>query len=142
MMEAARREEILRRWFEMWLIGKDLGIAQIFSPDAYYVESWGPAYRGVESIRQWFEEWNTRGKVVSWPIERFFHESSRTVAQWAFRAEMYDGTVEAFDGMSLVEWNEEGQIRFLKEFGCNTANYDPYENGPTPHFRNEKPKWF
>ena len=51
-MEAARREEILRRWFEMWLIGKDLGIAQIFSPDAYYVESWGPAYRGVESIRQ------------------------------------------------------------------------------------------
>ena len=33
------REKIIRLWFEMWLAKKDLGISEIFSNNAIYIES-------------------------------------------------------------------------------------------------------
>ena len=33
------RETIIRRWFDMWLQKKDLGIAEMFSDNATYIES-------------------------------------------------------------------------------------------------------
>lgn len=41
------REAILRRWFSMWLEGKDQGIAALFQEDALYIESWGPSIRAL-----------------------------------------------------------------------------------------------
>ena len=106
-MGTEQREAAIRRWFEMWLLGRDLGIAGLFSPDARYIESWGPAYRGVHRIEHWFHEWNTRGKVAEWTILQFFHKPDQTAVEWRFRAEMNDGTVQAFDGVSLVRWDDE-----------------------------------
>ncbi len=36
---------------------KDLGIADIFSDDAIYTESWKPEYKDISKIELWFEEW-------------------------------------------------------------------------------------
>jgi len=136
------REKIIRLWFEMWLRGEDLGIDDIFTEDAVYVESWGPKYVGRQVVKHWFEEWNTRGRVVTWEIRQFFHGKDQTVVEWYFKNEMDDGRVEEFDGMSLIHWSADGKIQFLKEFGCNLNNYDPYEHGDTPKFREEKASWF
>ena len=57
-----KREKIIRLWFDMWLQKKDLGIEDIFSADALYIESWGPQYQGVAMVKHWFEEWNTRNR--------------------------------------------------------------------------------
>lgn len=141
-MSTEQREAAIRRWFEMWLAGRDLGIADLFSPDARYIESWGPAYRGVQRIEHWFREWNTRGKVAEWTILQLFHKPDQTAVEWRFRSEMNDGTIQAFDGVSLVRWDAEGKICFLQEFGCNADTYDPYENGPKPQFRSEAALWF
>ena len=137
-----KREEAIRLWFDMWLQKKDCGIEELFSADAVYVESWGPEYHGAAKIRLWFEEWNTRGNVLQWDILQFFHKGEQTVVEWYFRNEMADGTVEAFEGMSLVRWTEDGRICFLKEFGCNENRYDPYRDGTEPHFQEEKAMWF
>ena len=45
------RETIIRRWFDMWLQKKDLGIAEMFSDNATYIESWGPEYHGSAKIK-------------------------------------------------------------------------------------------
>ena len=50
--------------------------------------------------------------------------------------------MEAFEGMTLLRWTEEGKICFLQEFGCNQDRYDPYEKGPAPRFRDEQAMWF
>ena len=41
------REVQIRQWFSMWLDKQDTGIGDLFAPDAVYIESWGPEYRGV-----------------------------------------------------------------------------------------------
>ena len=58
------REKIIRSWFDMWLNQQDLGIDDIFTDDLIYIESWGPKYKNRELLKHWFNEWNTRGKVL------------------------------------------------------------------------------
>ena len=137
-----QRENKIRQWFSMWLDRQDTGIEEIFAPDAVYIESWGPEYHGSGKIKLWFEEWNTRGTVERWDIRQYFHRGDQTVVEWAFRCAMEDGTVQSFDGLSLIRWNEAGQICFLQEFGCNENRYDPYAQGNTPVFRGEQTLWF
>lgn len=137
-----KREKMIRLWFEMWLQKKDLGIADIFSDDAVYTESWGPEYKGVPKIRMWFEEWNTRGIVLTWEIKQFFHKDNQTIVEWYFKNKVNEGKIEEFDGMSLIVWNEQNKISSLKEFGCNINNYDPYQNGSVPQFQEETAMWF
>ena len=136
-MEQAHREAAIRRGFAMWLEKRDLGLADLFAPDAVYTESWGPEYSGLRKIQHWFTEWNTRGTVLRWDILQFFHSGNQTVVQWVFQNQMDTGAVEAFEGMSLVTWTQDGRIAALKEFGCNENRYDPYQDGPVPQFREE-----
>ena len=125
------REAILRRWFSMWLEGKDQGIAALFQEDALYIESWGPQYQGVEKIKHWFTEWNTRGRVLRWDM-----------GAWRFHCRKDDGTEQDFEGVSYVLWSSEGRIQRLQEFGCNEKRYDPYEQGSAPVFQEQTILWF
>ena len=142
MVIQEQRENKIRRWFSMWLDRQDGGIGELFAPDAVYIESWGPEYHGSEKIKLWFDEWNTRGRVERWDIRQFFHKEDQTVAEWTFRCTMADGSTQSFDGLSLVRWNEAGQICLLREFGCNENRYDPYAKGKIPVFREEQALWF
>ena len=136
------REKIIRLWFDMWLAKKDLGIFNVFSDNAVYIESWGPEYHGSKKIKLWFEEWNTRGTVLQWDIKQFFHKENQTIVEWYFKNEMNNGDIEEFDGISLIEWTEDNKIKSLKEFGCNRNTYNPYQESDTPQFRNQKANWF
>lgn len=135
------REQTIQRWFDMWLRGEDSGLEDIFAENAVYIESWGPEYRGAEKIRHWFDEWNTRGKVLKWDIKQYIHQDGQTVVEWFFCNRMNDGREEAFDGISLIKW-ENKKIAFLQEFGCNIRRYDPYEDGLGPKFQGETALWF
>lgn len=136
------REKIIRLWFDMWLIQQDLGIDDIFAEDAVYTESWGPRYDNCKTVKQWFHEWNTRGKVVRWDIRQFFHKENQTIVEWYFKNEMHTGKIEEFDGISLLEWTPDNKIKAVKEFGCNRKHYNPYQYGDKPQFREEKANWF
>ena len=117
-------------------------IDKIFTEDILYIESWGPTYEGRALVKHWFEEWNTRGKVLKWDIQQYFHQGDQTVVEWYFKNTMHDGRREEFDGVSLIQWTADNQIRFLKEFGCNRNRYNPYQAGGTPRFRKEAANWF
>ena len=136
------REKIIRLWFDMWLNQQDLGIDDIFTDDLIYIESWGPKYKNRELLKHWFNEWNTRGKVLIWDIKQFFHKDNQTIVEWYFKNKMNTGIFEEFDGISLVVWTKDNKIKELKEFGCNLNNYNPYEESDIPQFRDEKVNWF
>lgn len=92
------REKIIRRWFDMWLEQQDFGIDEIFTEDVLYTESWSPQYCNRKTVKHWFQEWNTRGKVVAWEIKQFFHKENQTIVEWYFKNEMDNGSIEEFDG--------------------------------------------
>ena len=137
-----KREKIIRQWFDMWLTQKDMGIDDVFSEDVVYTESWGPKYSGLLTLKLWFNEWNDRGKVLVWNIKQFFHKENQTAVEWYFKNELNDGKKEEFDGISIVEWSDDGKIKTLKEFGCNINNYNPYRESKEAKFNNEKINWF
>ncbi len=140
-MNTENKEKTIRLWFNMWLKKKDLGIAQIFTYSSIYTESWGPRYTGFQEIKHWFEEWNTRGQVTCWDIERFIHVNDETFVFWHFANQMKDGTKEEFDGISFIRWNAEGLIEKLTEYGCNSAHYNPYQNASC-EVKSSKNRWF
>ena len=96
------REEIIRLWFDMWLRQEDFGIRDIFAPDAVYTESWGPVYRGVDAVRHWFHEWNSRGRVLAWDVGRLFHSGDQSAVTWTFRYRMGEQPAAGFDGVSEI----------------------------------------
>ncbi len=137
---AHEREEKIRAWFGMWLAADSTGLDGLFTRDAVYIESWGPEYHGRDAISHWFDEWNTRGRVLRWDIKQFFHSGEQTAVEWFFENTV-DGRRERFDGVSIVRWSC-GRIARLQEFGCNIERYDPYADGPEPVFRDGGAKWF
>ena len=137
-----QHEAAVRLWFRMWLKRTDLGILDLFTEDAVYIESWGPEYHGAEKIKLWFDEWNTRGTVRQWDIRQFVHKDGQTIEEWYVWNPMNDGRTEAFEGIALVKWSPDGRISYLQEFGCNESRYDPYRDGPEPKFREGSAAWF
>lgn len=127
------REARIGLWFSMWLRKEDLGIADLFTEDAVYIESWGPEYHGAAAIAHWFREWNGRGTVVRWDLGTCFHRGDETVAAWFFANAMDDGREEVFEGLSRIRWAGD-RIAFLQEFGSSVDRYDPYAAGPEPQF--------
>ena len=79
------REKIIRLWFDMWLTQQDLGIDEIFSDDVIYIESRCPKYENRETVKQWFNEWNTGGKVLALNIKQFFNKYNQTILEWLFK---------------------------------------------------------
>ena len=126
-MDRVWQERAIRSWFSMWLEGKAGDLTALFTPDVQYIESWGPEYRGVSQVWHWFQEWNTRGRVLVW--------------EWYFKNTV-DGRMEEFDGLSLIHWSRDGRIRRLQEFGCQRDRYDPYADGPDPKFQERPSLWF
>lgn len=80
--------------------------------------------------------------MVVWDIKQFFHKENQTIVELYFKNEMNTGSIEEFNGVSLIEWTTEDKIKSLKEFGSNRNNYNPYEYSDKPQFRNEKVNWF
>ncbi len=120
------REKVIRLCFDMWLKAKDLGILDIFTDDAVYIESWGPEYKGALNIKRWFDEWNVNAKVNVWDIKQFIHSENQTVVEWYFVC-VDDGEEAELDGVSIIKWSDDNKIEYLKEFACKVDRYNPYE---------------
>ena len=72
---------------------------------------------------------------MQWDIKQFFHKGNQTIVEWYFKNKMDAGNVEAFDGMSLIEWTPDGKIALLKEFGCSENRNPPPPARPIQLFR-------
>lgn len=120
------RNDRIARWFSMWLAAEDQGIADLFAASCAYIESWGPRYVGVAAIAHWFAEWNARARVLRWDIQQCIHERDQTVVLWHFAYAVQGEPAASFDGVSIIHWDSDGKIAFLKEYACKLPHYDPY----------------
>ncbi|AQS04186.1 nuclear transport factor 2 family protein [Clostridium beijerinckii] len=121
------REQIIKKYFKSWLDNNCSALKDIFDLNIAYSECYGPEYHGIDTVTTWFEEWNKRGKVLAWDIKQFIHQGNISVVEWYFKCR-YDGEIEEFDGVWLIEFNGDNYIVSLKEFQSKIPHYYPYSN--------------
>ncbi|WP_017208792.1 nuclear transport factor 2 family protein [Clostridium beijerinckii] len=121
------REQIIKKYFKSWLDNNCSVLKDIFDSNVSYSECYGPEYHGIDTVTTWFKEWNKRGKVLVWDIKQFIHQGNITAVEWYFKCR-YDGEIEEFDGVSLIEFNGDNYIVNLKEFQSKIPHYYPYND--------------
>ena len=97
-----------------------------FADDAIYIESWGPAYRNIEHIHEWFKDWSKENSVLEWSIREFYHTENVCICEWFFKCECA-GNVDGFNGVSIISFSEVDKITVIKEFQSKTPNLYPHE---------------
>lgn len=122
-----QREDIIRKYFQSWLDKNVEPLSQIFSEDIVYRECYGPEYHGLSQILKWFADWNKNGTVLKWEIKKFIHQGTFTVVEWYFECN-YENKLDGFDGVSIIEFNENMMIFNLKEFQSKAEHVFPYES--------------
>ena len=118
-------EARVRGYFQAWLEQDLEAVKEIFAENVVYSECYGPEYRGLSQIIRWFTEWNERGRVLEWRIKRVLQENKTLVAEWYFQCQ-YEGVIDGFDGVSIVDFDDEMKIVKLREFQSKAEHYFPY----------------
>jgi ketosteroid isomerase-like protein len=121
------RETRIRQYFAAWLQGDGQCLTELFADRIVYTECYGPEYRGLAQVKQWFADWQPHGQVQEWKIKRFVHGTGCTAVEWHFAC-VYDGQKGSFDGVSLVDFGPDGKILRLKEFESKVEHNMPYGN--------------
>lgn len=119
------REKIISDYFKSWINRNQIIFNEIFDSKIIYYECYGPVYQGINTIERWFEDWNKRGRVLSWDIKQFIHERDITVVEWYFKCD-YNNSVGEFDGVSIIQFNDANRIISIKEFQSKKPHYYPY----------------
>lgn len=120
-----KRVAIIKQYFQSWLTQDISKLRLIFADEIEYVECYGPIYQGIEQLCLWFEKWNKHGRVLQWDIKQIIHQDNITVVEWYFKCE-YDNNISAFDGVSIITFNDEDKIISLKEFESKCEHVYPY----------------
>jgi len=120
-----KNEQIIKRYFNMWLSKDGSQLEGIFDKNIIYSECYGPEYLGIEQVRQWFEDWNRCGTVLTWNIKQYIHQLNQTVVEWYFECE-YEENRSGFDGVSIIEFSDNGMISSIKEFMSKAEHEYPY----------------
>lgn len=120
--------DVIKAYFAAWLSKDGAPLASIFAERAVYSECYGPEYRGIDQIQRWFADWNQRGTVLQWDIKNVMESGNTSCVEWYFRCE-YDGNTDGFDGVSWVEFDDDGRIRALREFQSKAEHCFPYGQG-------------
>ena len=118
-------KEILRAYFEAWITGDAECVKRTFAENVVYTECYGPHYIGIGQVLQWFADWNRKGRVIRWDIARTLQHKDTIVAEWTFACE-YEGKQEAFDGVTIADFDQNKIVR-LREFQSKAEHYYPYE---------------
>ncbi len=120
------REKIIKEYFQSWGNNDISIIDKIFSENAIYTECYGPKYTSKKQILKWFKEWQEKGKVIAWSIKNTYEIDRILVVEWNFEC-IWEGKLSNFDGVSIVEFDENNRIINLREFESKSTHYYPYQ---------------
>lgn len=119
------KKQIIRDYFQAWLKPNIEVIKSIFEKNATYSECYGPIYRNKKEIISWFEKWNKQGKVIAWPIEKILINENTCIVEWHFKCN-YQKKISEFDGVSIIDFNDQNKIISVKEYQSKSQHYYPY----------------
>ena len=124
-MSIIEKEAVIKEYFDMWVSRDFKNIYNIFDCDIYYSECYGPEYQGISEIHQWIDKMLKEQEVIEWTIKRFIHQANTVVVEWFFKDKVQD-KISGFDGVSIIEFVENGTISSIKEFSSVALHLTPF----------------
>lgn len=124
-MSMNEKEAVIKEYFDMWVLRDFKNIYNIFDCSIYYSECYGPEYRGISEIQQWIDKMLKEQEVIEWTIKRFIHQANTVVVEWYFKDKVND-KISGFDGVSIIEFTENGNINSIKEFSSEALHTTPF----------------
>lgn len=120
------REQLIEQYYQMWINKNRTGIDDLFNENVYYSESFGPEYEGLSQVKQWFDDWIIKGTVLEWTITKYIEAGEISIVEWYFACE-YNDSVDALNGVSVIEWDSENKMVNVREFQSKAMQYKPYK---------------
>jgi hypothetical protein len=115
------------RYVDTWLRQDPTDLPDVLATDVHYVESHGPAYRGLAQVQRWFTDWHTHGQVLAWDLGEHLADGTAHVCRWRFTC-VYDGDRSTFDGVTWFVLDDDGRIVELREFAATLPARYPYDD--------------
>lgn len=125
-MNKSARLEIIKEYFSAWVKKDESIIPKIFAEDIVYTECMGTVYMGKAQCMRWFSDWNQKGSVLKWDIQRTFDAGDTVIVQWFFECD-YENNIDGFNGVSLIEFDSQGLIASVNEYYAKAELDYPYE---------------
>jgi len=120
------QKKLVESYFQAWIENDADVLRTVLSDGIIYSECYGPEYHGIKQVLKWFDDWNKAGTVLEWSIKRFVSEGNTIVAEWHFKCN-YNNVIDGFDGVSMIDFDDNRKIKELKEFQSKAEHYFPYE---------------
>lgn len=124
-MSMNEKEAVIKEYFDMWVLRDFKNIYNVFDCDIYYSECYGPEYHDISEIHQWIDKMLKEQEVIEWTIKRFIHQANTVVVEWFFKDKVQD-KISGFDGVSIIEFTENGTISSIKEFSSEALHSTPF----------------
>lgn len=99
------KNNIINTWFQSWNDPDWNDFENIFEFDAYYSESWGPEYFGLDEIKIWKQSWHSHSCLNEWRITKITHLDKYSFVEWYFSC-CDKNCQDEFDGVSIIEWEK------------------------------------
>ena len=99
-MSLNEKEAVIKEYFGMWVLR-------------------------ISEIHQWIDKMLKEQVVIEWTIKRFIHQADSVVVEWFFKHKMQD-KISGFDGVSIIEFTEDGTIYSIKEFASEAIHTTPF----------------
>ena len=107
-MTVKSKEQVIKRYFNSWIIPNFKDFEDTFSKNASYSECYGPIYRNKAEIIAWYKDWNKNGQVLEWPIKNIWIDKEIAFVEWYFKCN-YKSRISEFDGVSIIKFDEANQ---------------------------------
>ncbi|WEV68806.1 nuclear transport factor 2 family protein [Bifidobacterium sp. ESL0775] len=129
---ARRRERAISEYFNMWVTRDFDKLDAIFAPDCVYEECNGHIYENRNQMHHWIEDALDDQVVSTWRIANFTHARGREgqpsiTVFWMFAAKNRDGKEDAFDGVSVIEFNRQNKVKRVREYRAKHRRDYPYK---------------
>ncbi|WJH29347.1 nuclear transport factor 2 family protein [Paenibacillus sp. CC-CFT742] len=117
------KEDIIKKYFFMWVTRDFTFLDTYFSDDIIYRECYGAMYVGIEEVHLWIKKMLLKQVVLEWKIKDI-HQVNETLffVEWYFKAK--EKQLYSFDGISMIRFDG-NKIRLIEEYEATHETFRP-----------------
>jgi ketosteroid isomerase-like protein len=113
----------LEQYIAGWRAHDVEAIVATLTADCVVIESFGPIYRGHDSVARWVATWLAEdGQVIDWTVRDLRSSPEAENAEWTFHYR-WRGEERSFDGATIAKLHE-GKLSYLREYATTAELYD------------------